>query len=506
MTLPASHFLSPTAASAQNGVESAAALVNSGPFDPARVIDLARAMSKQPARKVSADLPDSLQNLNYEQYSGIRRVPDTDIWAGVKTGFAIEPLHRGFVFTSPMQLFTVEDGSVHWVNYDPANFTFGKIAPPGDRKDFGFAGFRILQTGSEGTREAAVFYSAGFYQTVARGQTPGVAARGLSIRTSDTPKEEFPNFVAAWIERPVLAANLVVIHAVLDSESVTGAYRFTFRPGEMTIVDTECTLFPRVAVDHYGLGTMQATYLFGPIERRRTDDVRPSVYDVSGLSMLSGKNEWIWRPVANRQTLQVSAFVDENPRGFGFLQRDRNFASFLDDDQHWERRPSLWIEPIGEWGPGSVTLLEIPAESQTNQNIIAYWRSRAGLVPNTEPSFAYRQFWCWTPPTRPPFAIATRSSSGRSPGGPPNPKRRRFQIEFIGDVLGDEAQSPNVTPKATAATGSIAAVRFVLARDQKAMRVTLDVDAGNDPSCEMRVLLEAGGKPVSETWLFRWVP
>jgi glucans biosynthesis protein len=506
MTLPAGSFLFPGAASAQTAVDTAASQLSSGPFDPAKVVDLARAMSKQPQRKLSLDLPDSVQNLSFEQYASIRRVPETNIWANIKTGFAIEPLHRGFIFNSPMQLFAVEDGSVQRINYDPTEFSFGKITPPTAPKDFGFAGFRILQTGSEGIREAAVFYSAGFYQTIARGQTPGVAARGLSIRTADTQKEEFPNFVAAWIERPVLAANLVVIHGLLDSESVTGAYRFTFRPGEMTIVDTECTLFPRVAIDHYGLGTMQGTYLYGPIERRRSDDVRPGVYDVSGLAMLSGQNEWIYRPVANRQNLQVSAFVDENPRGFGFLQRDRDFASFMDDDQHWEQRPSLWIEPIGDWGPGWVTLLEIPAESQTNQNIVAYWRSRAGLVAGTEPAFAYRQFWCWTPPNRPPYAVASKSRSGRTPGAPANAKRRRFQIEFTGDILGDETQSPDVTPKASAATGSIVAVRFVLARSQKAMRVTLDVDAGNDASCELRLLLESGGKPVSETWLFRWTP
>jgi len=486
--LPAPALLSTSAtAQTQNGVEAAAALLATGPFDPSKVIDLARAMSKQPMRRTPIELPENLQNLTYEQYAQIRRLPDSNIWANAQTGYAIEPLHRGFIFTAPMQIF-------------------GKNTAPTEKRDLGFAGFRILQTGSDGTREAAIFYSAGFYQTIARGQIPGVAARGLSIRTSETKAEEFPNFVATWIERPVLAANLITVHAILDSESIVGAYRFTIRPGEMTIIDTECTIFPRVAVDHYGLATMQGTYLYGPIDRRRGDDVRPGVYDISGLSMLSGKGEWIWRPASNRQTLQVSAFVDENPRGFGLLQRDRDFDAFMDDDQHWERRPSLWIEPIGDWGPGFVTLLEIPAEAQTNQNIVAYWRSRNSLAPGAEPSFAYRQYWCWTPPERPPFAIAVRSRSGRSPGTPANARRRRFQIEFTGDILGDEKASPNVTPQATAATGSIVAVRQVLARDEKASRVTLDVDAGNEQACELRLLLESNGKPVSETWLFRWTP
>ena len=106
---------------------------------------------------------------------------------------------------------------------------------------------------------------------------------------------------------------------------------------------------------------MSATHLSGPIDERRDDDLRPSVSEVTGLQMLTGKGEWLWRPVANRNTLQISTFVDESPRGFGFLQRDRNFDHYQDDDQHYETRPSLWIEPIGDWSAGGVQLVEIPS-------------------------------------------------------------------------------------------------------------------------------------------------
>ena len=82
----------------------------------------------------------------------------------------------------------------------------------------------------------------------------------------------------------------------------------------------------------------------------------------TGLQILTGKGEWLWRPVSNRETLQISAFTDVNPRGFGLLQRSRSFDAFYDDETHWELKPSLWIEPIGDWAEGDLRLLEIPAE------------------------------------------------------------------------------------------------------------------------------------------------
>jgi glucans biosynthesis protein len=290
-----------------------------------------------------------------------------------------------------------------------------------------------------------------------------------------------------------------VLYALLDSESVTGAYRFTLRPGDATIIDTEATLIPRVPIDHFGLGAMSAAYLFGPIDRRRTDDVRPAVCEVNGLQMLTGHDEWIWRPVSNRETLQVSSFVDDNPKGFGFLMRDRDFNSYQDDDQKWETRPSLWIEPIGDWGPGSVQLVEIPSESEINSNIVAYWRPAQPLA--KEAAFAYRQFWCWQPPAKPAFAAVAMSRGGRGAG---NNRRRRFVVAFAGDVFADPQRTAELKPILTTTPGAITISRMYLYKERKICRVVFDMDPGSESSSEIRLMLEAGGKPMSETWLYRW--
>ncbi len=490
-----------SSASAQTPASPAAAPET---FDWGSVVETARTLSKRPFRAPAVDLPDPFANLTYEQYSGIRNLPGTAVWAEDNVGFAIEPLHRGFAFATQVQIALIEDGKVLPLAYRTSDYDFGGLKVPADLKDIGFSGFRILQTRDKPANEIAIFQGASFFRAIGRGQTYGVTARGLSVRTADPKGEEFPAFRSIWIEKPTLATNALVIYAVLESESITGAYRFTFRGGEATISDTECTLFPRVNIDNVGLGAMTATHVAGPLDRRRTDDVRPSIFDMNGLQMLNGRGEWIWRPVSNRETLQISAFQDENPRGFGFLQRDRDFGRFLDDERHWEQHPSLWIEPIGDWGPGSVNLVEIPSDSEVNQNIVAYWRPKNPLAAGTEISFAYRQFWCWSPPERPNLATVSISRAGRPTGSAANARRRRFLVQFSGDGFAEIERGQDVFANLWVGPGNILGAKSILSPDRKAFRVVFDVEAGNEPVMELRLQLEYQGKPISETWLYRW--
>lgn len=469
------------------------------PFDPAGIVDLARRLSKQPFKPLATELPNSLRSLDYEKYVTIRERPGTAIWSAEKTGFALEPLQRGSLFSSPMEVSLVEEGEARRVLYDPALYDFGSIPIPAGLGDIGFSGFRVLVQDGPST-ELAIFQGASFFRAVAPNQTLGSMARALSIKIADPRGEEFPAFRSVFIERPTLAAGALVIYALIDSESITGAYRFTLRPGDATIIDTECTLFARTSVDNFGLATMSATHLFGSLGERRNDDLRPSVSEVTGLQMLTGKGEWLWRPVANRNTLQISTFVDENPKGFGFLQRDRDFEHYQDDDQHFETRPSLWIEPIGDWSAGGIQLIEIPSESEANDNIIAFWKPRQPLASGSETFFAYRQFWCWNPPEQPPLAIVKDTLSGRGSSS----KRRRFIVAFRGDILALPQYADSLKPTLTASPGGVVFLRAFSSRDKKTRRVLFEIDPGNEIYCEMRLALEVAGKPLSETWLYRW--
>ena len=250
-------------------------------------------------------LPGVFSGLTFEQYAAIRRVPGTAIWSDQKLGFSLEPLHRGFVYATPIVINIVENGMAEKVIYDAANFDFGPLKPPTPLGDLGFSGLRILKSSDQGFEDVAIFQGATFYRSRAHAQPFGVTSRGLTVRTGDDPGEEFPLFREFWIEKPNPAANTLTILALLDSASVTGAFRFTIRPSDTTIIDTEMTLIARTAVDKLGFGAMAAAYLFSPLDHRRPDDVRAAAYEFDRTANPDWK-----RRVALAAGLQPGDFAD----------------------------------------------------------------------------------------------------------------------------------------------------------------------------------------------------
>ncbi|MGL4727752.1 MAG: glucan biosynthesis protein, partial [Bosea sp. (in: a-proteobacteria)] len=447
------------------------------------------------------DLPDGYVNMPYDQYVAIRAQPGAVIWGGENRGMAVEPLHRGYVFNSPTPIYVVEDGQIRRIAFDRSRFDYGRVNPPPAGADLGFSGMR-LYAGADGGREVALMQGPAFFRAIATAQNFGVIARGLILRPGEARGEEIPHVRAYWIERPSAQSGMVVVCCLIESDSLACAMRMTIRPGDITFIDVEQSLFARNAIEHFGIGGAMASFHYSPWSRRIFDEARPAAYEISGLQMLSGNNEWIYRPVCNPATLQVSAFVDNNPKGFGLVQRDRDFATFQDDDQRFEMRPSLWVQPLGDWGQGSVQLIEIPSDNEVNDNIIAYWRPRQGLAAGAEANFSYRQSWCWYPPEQPTLATVTRIRQGRGSQA----RRRRFVIDMNGDALADAGVVTALKANLSATPGTIHNQRLIPYPERKGARVSFELEPVNDAFSELRLQLEAGGSPVSETWLYRWTP
>ena len=63
-----------------------------------------------------------------------------------------------------------------------------------------------------------------------------------------------------------------------------------------------------------------------------------------------------------------------------------------------------------------------------------------------------------------------------------------------------------LTPTLTASNGSLTMAKTFADRDEKLFRVLFELDPQGAGASELRLVLEAQGKRISETWLFRWTP
>jgi glucans biosynthesis protein len=483
-------------------VSQALAQEKGAPFDAASVRALARELAQKPYKAPDTTLPGSLKDITYDRYRMIRFLPDHAHWRAEGLPFQLQFFHRGFYYTHRVDLFEVKEGIAYPIVYSPAMFTFGDGAPADIKPNLGFAGFRIHGpiNRPDYFDEIGVFLGASYFRAVAKGQTYGLSARGLSLDTADPKGEEFPIFKTFWIERPAKGASSIVVHALLDSESAAAAYRFTIRPGETTIYDIEVALFPRVQIERPGLAALTSMYFFAPNDRGGVDDFRPAVHDSDGLVIQNGRGEQIWRTLSNPADLQVSAFVDNNPRGFGLMQRQRDFRAYEDLEARYERRPSAWVEPIGDWGEGAVHLVEIPTSTEINDNIVAYWRPRNPTRAKSEYSYTYRIHWGVQVPKPLALAqvVATRIGAGQD-------EARLIVLEFAGDnlksvtpadikaaVAADKGKLRNVVSQPNPVTGGT--------------RVSFQLAAGSEKAIELRAQLVRGEDPLSEVWLYRWTP
>jgi glucans biosynthesis protein len=327
-----------------------------------------------------------------------------------------------------------------------------------------------------------------------------LSARGLSIKTADSSGEEFPLFRTFWLEQPAAGADSITIHALLDSPSATGAFRFVIRPGQETVFDTEAKFYPRVDIAQAGLAPLTSMFFFGPNDQGTADDWRAAVHDTDGLALRTGHDERILRPLINPRNLQISAFSDTSPRGFGLVQRARKFTDYQDLEALYQKRPSLWIEPQGDWGQGIVELVEIPSDKEVNDNIVAFWRPHDPLKANAEFKLDYRMHWCWSVPEPGPFAQVVQTRSGKSWNG----DNRQYVIDFAGAAL--DAWKAETPPALDAGCdkGKIVNAVAQLNPALGGWRVSIEFDTQKQPVVELHARLMDGDKPLTETWIGRW--
>jgi glucans biosynthesis protein len=470
-------------------------------FNAENVVEAARSLAATDFAKPAIELPEPFKALSYDQYRDIRFRADQAIWRGEKLDFELQLFPMGWLYEMPVELNIIEDGVPRKLVANDRLFSLGPLIGEGpEAAPFGFSGFRVHGpiNRADYYDEFVVFQGASYLRAVGRGQNYGASARGLAINTARPGGEEFPFFRTFWIEKPKPGTPQMIVHALLDSPSTTGAFRFVIQAGEATVMDVEATLFPRKGVPHVGFAPLTSMFLHGPADPRPMLDFRPEVHDSEGLAIWNGSGELIWRPLVNPKTLQISAFMDKDPKGFGLWQRDRAFASYQDLEAHYQRRPSVWVEPKGGWGEGFIELVEIPVEDEIHDNIAVYWKPAKGLEAGQQVKFDYRLHWAnHVPATWAASRVAkTRIGAAKKPGN------FLFVIDFEGQAVTDIRDLP--VADATASTGTISNVVVQRNADLPGVRVSFELSPDGSELVELRLVLKAAEQTLSESWLYRW--
>lgn len=450
------------------------------------------------------EVPKPWRELTYDQYKSIWFNSHKALWSDTALPYQVDLFHPGLYFPRAVEINIVNGDTARPLAFDISLFDKTDKFPdlPID-ENMGYSGFRLRSELREpGTfEEFLVFQGASYFRAIGTGQNYGLSARGLAINTGDERGEEFPEFTNFWIERPDGKDRDIIVHALLNSPSITGAYSFKIAHGLPAKVDVEAMIFPRVDLDHLGLAPLTSMFLFDETNRARFDDFRSAVHDSEGLLVWNGAGEMLWRPLANPKSLQISSFVDDGPRGFGLMQRTRDLAAFADLEAHYHNRPSLWITPSEDWGKGAVTLVEIPSDQEIYDNIVAYWRPREPLTAGSEHQFAYEMAWGEEPPRARKVAAVLNSRIGKG-----YDKAKPYSIMTVDFAPSDafDGDLSEITRFISSNRGTVS--DGVLQRNPATggVRLAFKFDPGDRTAAELRVQLVKDGVSLTEVWLYRW--
>jgi glucans biosynthesis protein len=479
----------------------------------------ARERAHAPYVPPSRPAQEVLQKINYEEWGKIHYRDDYALFANGPGRFPVTFFHLGLFFQKAVRMHVIDAGNSRQIVYDQSYFDMPTDSPARELpKGAGFAGLRI-QEARDGNldwrkNDWVAFLGAAYFRSIGELGQYGLSSRGVAIDVAVADRaEEFPDFTDFYIEPGV--GDTITLYALMDGPSVVGAFKFLMTRGKGVVMDIQTTMFTRAQVSRFGVAPLTSMYWYSETKKETAIDWRPEVHDSDGLAMWSGNGERLWRPLNNPPHIMVSAFVDNNPRGFGLLQRDRVFDHYL-DGVFYDKRPSLWVEPLpgpsGEgWGKGSIQLCEIPTDDEIHDNVVAMWVPADPVPSGAELNLNYRLHWLANEPYPSKLAPvwATRLGRGGQPGLPRPKGVRKFMVEFLGGPLRDLPFGAKPELVVSASRGSFGPYQLIEAVPDGVAghwRAQFDLIADGADPVEMRAFLKSGGETLTETWMFQYHP
>jgi len=465
----------------------------------------AKMLAAKPYAPEPSTVPQKLLKLDYDQYRDIRFRPQESLWRRERLPFELQFFHPGFTFDRTVQINAVHGRRVEPVEFSSSMFDYGMNKVPSVPPTMGFAGLKVLYPLNKPGDELGVFQGASYFRFLCQRAFYGLSARGLAVNTGEPGGEEFPVFREFWVERPSPEAKGLVVYALLDGPTAAGAFRFAITPGPDTVMLVHEVIYCRRNPAVLGIAPLTSMFWHGKNSNGNYNDFRPEVHDSDGLMVNNGAGEWLWRPLSNPASARVASFADENPRGFGLIQRERRFEDYEDLEASYHLRPSAWVEPVGLWGRGAVRLIELHAPDETYDNIAAFWVPEALPAPGEPIDLSYRLHW-FLDQIRPPagFVVATRH--GRS--ATQEKDLERFVVDFDGAYLSKQGPDPLIEPVVWAGEGA-ALVNSTVQKNpyNGTWRVAFALKPdGTGRPVELRCYLRKKPHGLTETWSYLWQP
>lgn len=483
-------------------------------FNFETLIARAKARAQSAYQPPARPNPEIVERIDYDAHGKIKFKPEYALWAEGPSDYPVTFFHLGRFFQKTVRMHVVEAGQAREIMYSPTYFDMPADSPAMQMSaNSGFAGFRF-QESRKGEldwkkNDWVAFLGASYFRAIGELYQYGLSARGVAVDVAVHGKnEEFPDFTHVYLETPTNPGTIVVM-ALLDGPSLSGAFKFTMQRGKSVIMDVESSLFIRSDIARLGIAPLTSMYWFSEKAKPTAIDWRPEIHDSDGLELWTGSGERIWRPLNNPSRITASTFSDENPRGFGLMQRDRVFDHYQ-DGVHYERRPSLWIEPLGQWGKGSVQLVEIPTDDEIHDNIVAHWTPEAPVKAGQNFNLRYRLHWTADEPY--PLAtarcVATRMGNGGQAGTARPKGVRKFMVEFLGGPLVNLPKGVLPQIMLSASRGTFSEIRVEAVPDDVPghWRAQFDLTVAGGEPVEMRAFLKANNEIASETWAYQYVP
>lgn len=472
-------------------------------IDFERLKAVARELIKYPYVELKPHTSKELAALPYDRYKNIRFLTEKSLWRNEGSAFQIQYLPPGHLYNHAINLNELVGTKYKKIPYLNEYFDWSDVGKVKLKSEIGHTGFKIhypINT-DEHTDEFVVFQGASYFRVVSEGQVYGLSARGISINTGlPNAQEEFPVFKEFWIKKPGTFDSTIYIYALLDGKSITGAYEFEIKPGKVTKTKITAEIYLRRNVERLGIAPLTSMFWYGENSQIPQGQAYPEVHDSDGVQIKTENGETYWRPIDNPRKPH-SQFIDlENPKGYGLIQRDKNFSSYEDTNMKYQLRPSAWIEPDISFGKGQLQLYRFPTNQDSDDNVTLIWIP--SKLPNLgEPlHLSYTISWNDPEPENIGSVVATRTNISKDGD-------KQFLIDYKGGKLEsfNDENLPTPVVEVSNETFEVSNISIQRIPESEKIRLSFQIPAKYaNKTTELKAFIKDKNEIITETWISTW--